>query len=513
MINNDEITVRDGGDSSSSDEEFEEEEIEDVNNTNNNNGHNSMSKPTVDKSLAAKMHIEQYYSNYQLAVKERGQRRKELEQKIADLKLTSKEQQEIRKEHDKKETDYTRSKRLKLTKADFEILKVIGRGAFGEVSLVKQKATSSYYAMKRLKKSEMIKKEQAAHVRAERDVLATANTDWVVKLYNSFQDPDYLYLVMEYLPGGDMMSLLIKYDIFTEDQARFYIAQTLLAIDSVHQLDFIHRDIKPDNLLLDQNGHVKLCDLGLCTGFHRLHSSEFYSMLVDKSMTVKKKLIEATPLTQTERIASWKKSRRALAYSAVGTPDYTAPEVFLQAGYGKEVDWWSLGVILYEMVIGHPPFLSDDATETCLKILNCKDNLHFDNGVKLSRDCKDLIQHLVCESKDRLKTATDIKAHPFFKGVNWENIRKVKAPFIPELKSATDTSNFDDYQSFEEDEELEKQSSTNGANSKVDIKNHQNIKDKDLAFIGFTYKGFDAIHKSPQQNRRPGVDTIFSHAK
>eukprot|EP01132_Coremiostelium_polycephalum_P004240 gene4240-5308_t len=455
------------------------------------------SRPTMDRSLAAKMYIEQYYLNVQQSVKERGQRRKDLEQKI--VKLSSKEQNDLRKELDKKESEYMRFKRAKLKHSDFELIKIIGRGAFGEVSLVRHRESGDLYAMKRLIKSEMLKKEQVAHVRAERDVLASANNEWVVKLYYSFQDADYLYLIMEYLPGGDMMSLLIKYDIFTEDQARFYIAETLLAIESVHNLDYIHRDIKPDNLLLDKEGHVKLCDLGLCTGFHRLHSSEFYQMLVGDAMTLKMKLIEATPLTQTERIASWKKARRALAYSAVGTPDYTAPEVFLQIGYGKEVDWWSLGVILYEMIVGHPPFLSDNTTETCLKIINCKDNLHFPTDMNLSKESIDLIKKLVCE-KDRLKTADQIKQHPFFRGINWENIRNQKSPFIPELKSPTDTSHFDEFDAFE-------QSSSNNSNSKGIL--GKNVKDKDLAFIGFTYKGFDAINKSPSHSRR-AVDTIFN---
>ncbi|KAF2076981.1 hypothetical protein CYY_001690 [Polysphondylium violaceum] len=497
MINDHESVINVG-----SDEEYDEVEDD----TTIINSSDPLSRFTLDKSLAAKMYIEQYYINVQQSVKERGQRRKDLETKLENMKLSSKEQNDLRKELDKKESDYMRIKRLRLKRSDFELIKIIGRGAFGEVSLVRHKESNDLYAMKRLKKSEMLKKEQVAHVRAERDVLASANNDWVVKLYYSFQDDSYLYLIMEYLPGGDMMSLLIKYDIFTEDQARFYIAETLLAIESVHNLGYIHRDIKPDNLLLDKEGHVKLCDLGLCTGFHRLHSSEFYQMLVGDAMTIKMKLIESTPLTQTERIQSWKKARRALAYSAVGTPDYTAPEVFLQVGYGKEVDWWSLGVILYEMVVGHPPFLSDNTTETCLKILNCKETLHIPNDMGLSREVIDLIKRLVCE-KDRLKTADEIKLHPFFKNINWDTIRKQKAPFIPELKSPTDTSNFDEYEALD-DAESQKNKTPNKRHTSIIGKNV--VKDKDLAFIGFTYKGFDAVNKSPSHQRRP-VDGIFNN--
>ncbi|EGC31099.1 hypothetical protein DICPUDRAFT_50393 [Dictyostelium purpureum] len=507
MINDQESVIDVGSD--------EERDYDEDDDTTVINPSDPLSRSTMDRSLAAKMYIEQYYINAQQSVKDRGQRRKDLEQKLENMKLSSKESNDLRKELDKKESDHLRIRRLKLKRSDFELIKIIGRGAFGEVSLVRHKESNDLYAMKRLKKSEMLKKEQVAHIRAERDVLASANTNWVVKLYYSFQDENYLYLIMEYLPGGDMMSLLIKYDIFTENQARFYIAETILAIESVHSLGYIHRDIKPDNLLLDSRGHVKLCDLGLCTGFHRLHSSEFYQMLVGDAMTIKMKLIEATPLTQTERIASWKKARRALAYSAVGTPDYTAPEVFLQVGYGKEVDWWSLGVILYEMVVGHPPFLSDNTTETCLKILNCKETLQIPTDMGLSKEVIDLIKKLVCE-KDRYKTADEIKLHPFFKGINWENIRNQNAPFVPELKSPTDTSNFDDYEELEEDDVkiTTTSSNTTTPTKKSNIIDKRNIKDKDLAFIGFTYKGFDAQNKSPNGTRKNvHVESIFATTK
>ncbi|GAM24873.1 hypothetical protein SAMD00019534_080480 [Acytostelium subglobosum LB1] len=479
-------------------EDFDSSDEEDIESPDDTlDGKPNPTRPTMDKSLAAKMYIEQYYMNQQKSAKQRLSRRKDLEEKMGNMKLTAKEQNDMIKELDKKESDYNRLKRIKLKRSDFDLIKVIGRGAFGEVSLVRKKESGELFAMKRLVKSEMLKKEQVAHVRAERDVLVNANNEWVVRLYFSFQDENYLYLIMEYLPGGDMMSYLIKYDIFSEDQARFYIAETLLAIESVHKLDYIHRDIKPDNLLLDKDGHVKLTDFGLCTGFHRMHSSEFYNKLVGDAMTLKMKLVTETQITQTERIASWKKTRRELAYSAVGTPDYTAPEVFLQIGYGKEVDWWSLGVILYEMVIGHPPFLSEDTTQTCLKILNCKETLQFPDYSGASSDCIDLIKKLVCE-KDRLSNADAIKRHPFFRGVQWDKIRTQKAPFIPVLKSPTDTSNFDDYEPERLVDESPRKSNRLG----------KAINEKDLAFIGYTYKGFDAVDKSPNHNRR-NVETIF----
>jgi serine/threonine protein kinase len=143
-------------------------------------------------------------------------------------------------------------------------LTIIGRGAFGEVRLCREKKSGNIYAMKKLKKSEMLRRGQVEHVRAERNLLAEVASHCIVKLYYSFQDTEYLYLIMEYLPGGDIMTLLIREDTLSENMARFYMAQSVLAIESIHKHNYIHRDIKPDNLLLDKNGHMKLSDFGLC---------------------------------------------------------------------------------------------------------------------------------------------------------------------------------------------------------------------------------------------------------
>lgn len=175
-----------------------------------------------------------------------------------------------------KESNYIRLKRAKMEKSMFKQIKTLGIGAFGQVCLARKEDTGSLYAMKTLRKKDVLLRNQVAHVKAERDILAEADNEWVVRLYYSFQDKDNLYFVMEYIPGGDMMSLLIRLGIFKEDLAQFYIAELTCAVESVHKMGFIHRDIKPDNILIDRDGHIKLTDFGLCTGFRWTHDSKYY---------------------------------------------------------------------------------------------------------------------------------------------------------------------------------------------------------------------------------------------
>ena len=175
-----------------------------------------------------------------------------------------------------KESNYIRLKRAKMDKSMFVKIKTLGIGAFGEVCLARKVDTKALYATKTLRKKDVLLRNQVAHVKAERDILAEADNEWVVRLYYSYQDKDNLYFVMDYIPGGDMMSLLIRMGIFPENLARFYIAELTCAVESVHKMGFIHRDIKPDNILIDRDGHIKLTDFGLCTGFRWTHDSKYY---------------------------------------------------------------------------------------------------------------------------------------------------------------------------------------------------------------------------------------------
>ncbi|XP_064963018.1 uncharacterized protein LOC135637094 isoform X2 [Musa acuminata AAA Group] len=449
-----------------------------------------MQKPPVDeapsnitkqKVAAAKQYIENHYKAQMKSLQDRKERRWILERKLAAAEVSEEEQHNLLKNLEKKETEYMRLQRHKMGVDDFELLTIIGRGAFGEVRLCKEKTTGHVYAMKKLKKSEMLRRGQVEHVKAERNLLAE--------------------------------------DTLTEDVARFYVAETVLAIESIHKHNYIHRDIKPDNLLLDRNGHMKLSDFGLCkpldsSSFPNLNEPDYSTgrnvkhVLDDKRSNVS----PAPRRTQQEQLQHWQKNRRMLAYSTVGTPDYIAPEVLLKRGYGMECDWWSLGAIMYEMLVGYPPFYSEDPMSTCRKIVNWRNHLKFPEEAKLSPEAKDLISRLLCNVEHRLGTkgAHEIKAHPWFKGIHWERLYQMEAAFKPEVNDELDTQNFE---KFEETSGSVQTSSKSGPWRKM-------LPSKDVNFVGYTYKNFEIVNddgvsgiaelkKKSNKPKRPTIKSLF----
>uniref|UniRef100_A0A672IGL2 non-specific serine/threonine protein kinase n=1 Tax=Salarias fasciatus TaxID=181472 RepID=A0A672IGL2_SALFA len=278
--------------------------------------------------------------------------------------------------------------------------------------------------------------------------MAFSNSPWVVQLCCAFQDYHYLYMVMEFMPGGDLVTLTMNYDI-PEEWARFYTAEVVLALDTIHSMGFIHRDIKPDNMLLDQHGHLKVADFGTCMK------------------------MDSTGMVHCD--------------TAVGTPDYISPEVLQSQGgdgyYGRECDWWSVGVFIYEMFVGETPFYAESLVGTYGKIMNHKNSLVFPDDVEISHDAKDLICAFLTDRTVRLgRTGVDeIKCHPFFKNEQWtfDNIREAVAPVVPELHSDIDTSNFDNI-------EVEKGNAETFPPPRAFVGNQ-------LPFIGFTYFKEDQV--------------------
>ncbi|ESO94492.1 hypothetical protein LOTGIDRAFT_215457 [Lottia gigantea] len=354
-----------------------------------------------------------------------------------------------------KAVEFLKEKRVRAE--DFQKIKVIGRGAFGEVQLVRHISTRKVYAMKLLNKYEMIKRSDSAFFWEEREIMSNANSEWIVQLHFAFQNMRHLYMVMDYMPGGDLVNLMSNYDV-PEKWAKFYCAEVVLALDAIHTMGFIHRDVKPDNMLLDANGHLKLADFGTC-------------MRMDSDGLVR-------------------------SDTAVGTPDYISPEVLKSQGgegvYGRECDWWSVGVFLYEMLVGDTPFYADSLVGTYGKIMDHKHSLQFPTDIEVSEEAKSLICAFLTERTERLgrNGVHEIKRHNFFNTDQWtwSDIRKSVPPVVPELSSDIDTSNFDD---------IEKDDNVNETFQppKAFAGNH-------LPFVGFTYNKEYQLLSGPRNNSK-----------
>ncbi|XP_074316096.1 uncharacterized protein LOC141652491 isoform X2 [Silene latifolia] len=471
---------------------------------------------TRQRVAAAKQFIEKHYKDQMKNLQERKERRIILEKKLADADVSEEDQYNLLKFLEKKETEYMRLQRHKMGADDFELLTMIGKGAFGEVRVCREITTGHVYAMKKLKKSEMLRRGQVEHVKAERNLLAEVDSNCIVKLYCSFQDDEFLYLVMEYLPGGDMMTLLMRKDTLTEDEARFYIAETVLAIESIHKHHYIHRDIKPDNLLLDKFGHLRLSDFGLCKPLDCSTLEEDFEITNGIGGSPTNDGSSKPRRTQLEQLQHWQKNRRMLAYSTVGTPDYIAPEVLLKKGYGMECDWWSLGAIMFEMLVGYPPFYSDDPMTTCRKIVNWRTHLKYPEEARLTPEATDLISKLLCNVDQRLGSngADEIKVHPWFNGIDWERIYQTEAAFIPEVIDELDTQNFEN---FDEAENQSQSTSKTGPWRKM-------LSSKDLNFVGYTYKNFEIVNdyhqlpgiaelkKKDSKHKKPSIKSLFEES-
>ncbi|GMT29052.1 hypothetical protein PFISCL1PPCAC_20349, partial [Pristionchus fissidentatus] len=406
--------------------------------------------------------MEQHIERLLEQQKDRAKRADQLRKEMDEAKLAENAKNLLLDHLLQKESRYMRLKRQKMNKDMFEHLKHIGVGAFGRVSLVKKRDTKLVYAMKSLLKKDVINKNQAAHVKAERDILAEADSPWIVKLFFSFQDERCLYFIMEYVPGGDMMELLIKKGWFNEVEAKFYISELTCAIDYVHSLGFIHRDIKPDNILIDREGHLKLTDFGLCTGLRWTHDKKYYGLenddrpghLREDSLTITSVNADGSDSGKLKILDARHRKKRDKAHSLVGTTSYMAPEVIQRTGHTQLCDWWSVGVILYEMVYGRAPFSSEyDDEEIKSKIVNYRYELKMykrvpvaDGYKTLSDECIEFISELCCEQSSRLgkdEGAIDIQKHPWFKDVDFSSLRQKTAVWKPQISHSEDTSNFE----------------------------------------------------------------------
>ncbi|OII71474.1 protein kinase domain-containing protein [Cryptosporidium andersoni] len=378
------------------------------------------------------------------------------------------------------------SNRSSVSLSDFHTVAVIGQGGYAIVRLVFDKMTGHIYALKQAKKSQLISNKNPDEnsfscdtnvnlkinnsYLSSLDIPSTINTglmlnteislmyssksEWITRLYYYWEDSHFYYMLMEYMPGGDMMRHLMEYHTFDENTAKFYIAEVILALDYLHNnQEYIHRDIKPDNILLDEKGHIKLVDFGLSRNIKNENKQHPFVSNVANELQTSEIWTVPTNIIKTDPKVSNKKSCNSTIVVhdpnfQAGTPDYMAPEIHRGEPYSLSADLWSVGIIIYEMLFGGPP-LSDPGQNSLItrkKVMNWDKYFYLPSEHhKYSKDALDLICSLVCEPQNRLKSTREVMKHPFFRGINFTNVRSQKAPIKPVIKHSLDHSNFDNF--------------------------------------------------------------------
>uniref|UniRef100_A0A8C0V6B8 non-specific serine/threonine protein kinase n=1 Tax=Cyanistes caeruleus TaxID=156563 RepID=A0A8C0V6B8_CYACU len=313
---------------------------------------------------------------------------------------------------------------------EFETIKLISNGAYGAVYLVRHKTTRQRFAMKKINKQNLILRNQIQQAFVERDILTFAENPFVVSMFCSFETKRHLCMVMEYVEGGDCATLLKNIGALPVDMARMYFAETVLALEYLHNYGIVHRDLKPDNLLITSMGHIKLTDFGLSKIGLMSLTTNLYEGHIEKD------------------------TREFLDKQVCGTPEYIAPEVILRQGYGKPVDWWAMGIILYEFLVGCVPFFGDTPEELFGQVIS--DEIAWPEGDDaLPPDAQDLISKLLRQNPlERMGTgsAFEVKQHRFFKDLDWNGLLRQKAEFIPQLESSVE-SRSERYQHLDSEEE------------------------------------------------------------
>ncbi|XP_034512195.1 microtubule-associated serine/threonine-protein kinase 4 isoform X5 [Ailuropoda melanoleuca] len=332
--------------------------------------------------------------------------------------------------------------------SDFETIKLISNGAYGAVYFVRHKESRQRFAMKKINKQNLILRNQIQQAFVERDILTFAENPFVVSMYCSFETRRHLCMVMEYVEGGDCATLMKNMGPLPVDMARMYFAETVLALEYLHNYGIVHRDLKPDNLLVTSMGHIKLTDFGLSKVGLMSMTTNLYEGHIEKD------------------------AREFLDKQVCGTPEYIAPEVILRQGYGKPVDWWAMGIILYEFLVGCVPFFGDTPEELFGQVIS--DEINWpEKDEAPPPDAQDLIALLLRQNPlERLGTggAYEVKQHRFFRSLDWNSLLRQKAEFIPQLESEDDTSYFDTRSEKYHHMETEEEDDTNDEDFNVEIR-------------------------------------------
>ena len=357
----------------------------------------------------------------------------------------------------------------KVSLKDFKIIKQIGKGTFGKVYLVYSKYFNQYFAMKVLNKKFISLEEQEEHTKTERLILEKINNPFIISLKFSFQTQKNLFLITDFINGGEICHLLQEKGKFSEELTKFYICELIIALKHLHKNKIIYRDLKPENILINEDGHIKLCDFGL-------------------SKILNPYPVSLSAFSYSEIKNTYKFNTKA--FTLCGTKDYIAPEVVVGKGYDKNVDWWSLGILMYEMLTGILPFTEENKNNNKINIE--KFNNKIFKHCALNNDNYDLICKLLQLNPNKRLSDDTIKKHVYFKDVNWDMVynKKIKPPFVPIINNEFDISNFDpmftDINNYAFDEE------NNGDDN--NISNSSDI--KKIEMKEFDYYNFDYINKN-----------------
>lgn len=441
------------------------------------------------KSTVAQLYFLDYYFQLLGYIASRQERRSKFDADTTSRKLSAAERTKEFRSYCGRERVLLRRRRTKLRVDQFHIIAQVGQGGYGEVYLARKQDSGEVCALKKMRKRTLFKMDEVRHVLVERDILTATKTPWLVRLLYAFQDPQHVYLAMEYVPGGDFRTLLNNSGVLKEEHARFYISEMFAGVNELHKLGYIHRDLKPENFLVDGTGHVKLTDFGLATGALNPQRIESLKHRLDKVKD--NEIIHRSTLERRSIYRSIRNADPRYADSIVGSPDYMAPEVLRAKPYSYSVDYWSLGCILFEFLAGFPPFSGSTPEETWTNLKNWTKVLkrpEYDRPEDLIFNLSDVswdaITRLIAHASVRFSGLNQVSAHPFFKGVKWKDLRSVKAPFVPALDSEIDTGYYDDFTS---PEDMAKYAEVQEKQRNVD-----RVKEKEEAFgrgvwVGFTF--------------------------
>nr|XP_051709632.1 microtubule-associated serine/threonine-protein kinase 4 isoform X6 [Oryctolagus cuniculus] len=374
--------------------------------------------------------------------------------------------------------------RRKPRESDFETIKLISNGAYGAVYFVRHKESRQRFAMKKINKQNLILRNQIQQAFVERDILTFAENPFVVSMYCSFETRRHLCMVMEYVEGGDCATLMKNMGPLPVDMARMYFAETVLALEYLHNYGIVHRDLKPDNLLVTSMGHIKLTDFGLSKVGLMSMTTNLYEGHIEKD------------------------AREFLDKQVCGTPEYIAPEVILRQGYGKPVDWWAMGIILYEFLVGCVPFFGDTPEELFGQVIS--DEINWpEKDEAPPPDAQDLITLLLRQNPlERLGTggAYEVKQHRFFRSLDWNSLLRQKAEFIPQLESEDDTSYFDTRSEKYHHMETEEEDDTNDEDFTVEIRQFSSCSHR----FSKVFSSIDRTTQNPGEEKEDSGDKTKS---